>query len=55
MQQYKFNDYRNKHKVFREKRNKKFERKFFHSHQYPDGHKGIDDRHFTSFEQPETH
>ena len=32
----------------------KFEQKFFNSHQCPDGHRGIDDWHFKSFEQCKT-
>ena len=52
--QYRFNNYKSKHRAFR-KVNRKIPQKRFHDHYCLDGHLGIDDWDFTLFEQCETH
>ena len=52
--QYRFNNYRSKHRALR-KGNKKIPQKRFHNHYCLDGHLEIDDWVFTLFEQYETH
>ena len=52
--QYRFNNYKSKHRAFR-KGNPKIPQKRFYDHYCLDGHLGIDDWDFTLFEQCETH
>ena len=51
--QYRFNNYKSKHRTFR-KGNRKILQKRFHDHYCLDSHLGIDDRDFTLFEQCKT-
>ena len=51
---YRFNNYKSKHRAFR-KGNLKIRQKHFHNHYCLDGYLGIDDWHFTLFEQCETY
>ena len=52
---YRFNNYKSKHRVFRNG-NRKIPQKFFHDHYCLNGHLRIDDEwYFTLFEQCETH
>ena len=52
--QYRFNNYKSKHRAFR-KGNRKIPQKHFCDHFCLDGYLGIDDWDFTLFEQSETH
>ena len=52
--QYRFNNYKSKHRVFR-KGNRKIPQKRFHDHCHLDDHLRTDDWDFTLFEQCETH
>ena len=51
---YRFNNYKSKHRAFT-KRNRKVHQKLFHTHYCVDGHSGIEDWDFVTFEQCETH
>ena len=51
--QYRFNNYKSKHRAFRKGKRKKTQ-KLFHNHYCLDGHLGIDDWDFTLFQRCET-
>ena len=51
---YRFNNYKSKHRAFRNG-NQKVPEKLFHTHYCLDGHSGIEDWDFVIFEQCETH
>ena len=51
--QYRFNNYKSKHRAFRKGKRRK-PQKLFHNHYCLDGHLGIDDWDFTLFQQCET-
>ena len=52
--QYRFNNYKSKHRAFR-KGNRKISQKHFQDYYCLDGHLGIDDWDFTLFKQCETY